>query len=64
MKRYWLLAWNQYYPYGELDNVHSRYNTREEAEVVKQKLKNEYDFVRIIDIENWVPEEEYNEASK
>jgi hypothetical protein len=53
MKKYWVLAWLDYYPSGGLKNVHSTYSTRKEAEKAVQQLKNEpvpYDNIELVDV--------------
>lgn len=38
MKVWWVLAWDHYYPQGGLENVHSTYATKAEAETAAKSL--------------------------
>ena len=54
MKVFWVLTWVQYYPAGDLGNVDSTWETREEAETRVKQLKDDpdcyYDYIKIEDI--------------
>lgn len=54
MKIYWVLCWDQYYPYGGLDNVTEKFDTQEAADVYVAKIKEEdrWDNVEVINILN------------
>jgi hypothetical protein len=47
MKVWWVLAYNQYYPWGELGNVHSTYETEEEAVAIANNLRGKFDHVYV-----------------
>lgn len=50
MKVFWVLAWSSYYPDGELGNVHSAWPTPEKSKEVAEAIKQEYDWVRVVDV--------------
>lgn len=49
MKVWWVLCWNQYYPYSGLANVHSTHASKEEADAAADSLKatGYYDYVEV-----------------
>ncbi len=49
MKRYWVFAWDSYYPEGGMNDLQGRFETYEEAEELEEELKR-WDQVRIVDI--------------
>lgn len=69
MKKYLLFAYYEYYPAGGLNDLHSAYDNKDEADAVAEVLveSGEYDYVYVQsldDIENiikshsWIKEEE------
>lgn len=50
LKVWWVLAWDQYYPKGSLDNVRSTHSSFEEAEGEISALRAAFDNVEIINI--------------
>lgn len=55
MKRYWIVAWNDFYPLSGLRNVKARFETLEEARdvIVIEDWTQHYQHCHIFDIENW-----------
>ena len=69
IRKYWVMAWADYYPSGGLDNVHSTYATREEAMKALEeiKAKDEDDNAIMMDISDYLEgrdwsRDEYYEA--
>ena len=60
MKVFWVLAWDQYYPRGRLNNVESTWETREEAEKRVEQLEANpscyFDYIEIEDISELIGE--------
>lgn len=58
MKVFWVLAWDQYYPGGRLNNVESTWATFEEAQARAKELKEDpgcyYDYVEIEDVSDMI----------
>lgn len=58
MKVFWVLAWDQYYPGGRLNNVESTWATREEAEKRVKELELlpsfYFDYVEIKDVSEMI----------
>lgn len=49
MKVFWVVAYDQYYPDGGLDNVRKTFATRAEAEEYAKTVK-DYDHVEVHDV--------------
>lgn len=68
MKRYVVVAWHQYYPYGGLENIKATFDTFEEADSFAQYLtlpyrydgnyRPNYDHSEVVDLETYVPSED------
>jgi hypothetical protein len=52
MKKYWVLAWDQYYPKGGLGNVHSVHDSEDSAREIAKNLEVDgaYEYVEVVDI--------------
>lgn len=50
IKRYWVLAWDYYYPEARLNNVRGTFYTEEEANEYKNIIKNAYDNSYVEDV--------------
>lgn len=50
MKKYWVIAYDQYYPSGGLGNVKATFETMEEAEVYLEQIERNYDYAYIDDV--------------
>jgi hypothetical protein len=62
MKKYWVLAWQDYYPSEGLKNVHSTHSTRKGALDVMEELykEKEFDNIQMMDITNMIEGREYS----
>jgi hypothetical protein len=68
IKRFWVLAWYDYYPSSGLGNVHSTWETMEEADREVQRLKDNatlgdhYDNIRVYDVSDLLGVNDYDES--
>jgi hypothetical protein len=62
MKKYWVLAWDDYYPSSELKNVHSTHSTRREAQAIMDELLKDKvsDNVIMMDISDMIEGRDYS----
>lgn len=51
VKRYWVLAWDKYYPNARLEDVRGTFEDYEDAEAFANNLYLKYDYQEIIDME-------------
>jgi len=62
MKKYWVLAWDDYYPSEGLNNVHSTHSTRREAQATMDELLKDKvsDNVIMMDISDMIEGRDYS----
>lgn len=54
MRLWWVVAWDQHYPYSQLRNVKGTYETEEQAAVSADALKDSWDFVEVVNVKDMI----------